>query len=105
MSRTIRLDDEARDEIIATARYYEERERGRGELFSDAAFAHIDRLNGLPNAGAPVWGVNGVLLARQVRMRTYPYLIVYVVSDDQIRVVAIAHEKQMPLYWSPRLDR
>jgi hypothetical protein len=49
----------------------------------------------LPNAGSPVWGVNGVVLARQVRLRKYPYLIVYVVSDDEIRVVEIAHEKQI----------
>lgn len=105
MSRTIRVDDEAVDEIIAGARYYEERARGRGDLFAEAAFARIERLNTFPNAGSPVWGVNGVLLARQVRLRKYPYLIVYVVSADEIRVVAVAHEKQLPLYWAPRLDR
>ena len=44
-------------------------------------------------------------MVRQVRLREYPYLIVYDVSDDEIRVVAVAHEKQMPLNWSSRLDR
>jgi plasmid stabilization system protein ParE len=105
VSRSIRLDVEALDEIIDGARHYEERERGRGERFSDAVFARIERLHGFPNAGSPVWGTNGVLLARQVRLHKYPYVIVYAVSDDEIRVVAIAHEKQMPLYWASRLDR
>jgi plasmid stabilization system protein ParE len=105
VSRTVSVDDEAVDEIIAASRYYEDRESGRGELFADAAFARIERLNSFPNAGLPVRGVGGVLLARQVRLRKYPYLGVYVVSKDEVRVVAVAHEKQLPLYWVPRLDR
>jgi plasmid stabilization system protein ParE len=105
MSRPIRVDDDAVDDIIAAALRYEQKERGRGELFQEAAFARIERLNNFPNAGAPARGVDGVVLARQVRLRKYPYLIVYVVSDDEIRVVAVAHEKQLPLYWASRLDR
>lgn len=105
MSGSVRLDNEALNEIIRAARYYDERERGRGDRFSEAVFGRLERLNSFPNAGSPVWGVNGVLLARQVRLRKYPYLIVYAVSDDEIRVVAVAHEKQMPLYWASRLDR
>jgi plasmid stabilization system protein ParE len=105
VSRTVRVGDDAVEEIIAAALHYDERARGRGDLFAEAAFARIERLNDFPNAGAPVWGVHGVLLARQVRLRKYPYLIVYVVSDDEIRVIAVAHEKQLPLYWASRLDR
>jgi plasmid stabilization system protein ParE len=102
---SIRLDEEAIDEIISASRYYDERERGRGAGFTEAVFRRIERVSSFPNAGSPVWGVKGVLLARQIRLRKYPYLIVYAVSDDEIRVVALAHEKQMPLYWSSRLAR
>lgn len=105
MSRTVRLDDEVLQEIIGAARYYDGRERGIGAQFADAVFARIERLGRFPDAGLPVRGVNGVLLARQVRLGRYPYLVVYAVSDDEIRVVAVAHEKQTPLYWASRLDR
>jgi plasmid stabilization system protein ParE len=104
VTRPIRLEDEARDEVIAAALHYEDRERGRGDLFTDTVFDRIERLNRFPNARRPVWGVDGVLLARQVRLKKYPYLIVYVVLDEAIRVVAIAHEKQMPLYWRARVE-
>lgn len=105
MISTVRLGAEALEEIIFAARYHDERERGRGDQFVEAIFARMQRLNSFPNAGSPVWGVDGLLLARQVRLRKYPYLIVYAVADDEIRVVAIAHERQMPLYWASRLDR
>ena len=62
MTRRIRIDDEALDELVGAARWYEERERGRGALFSNAAFARVEALNSLPDAGVPVQGVSGTRL-------------------------------------------
>ncbi len=104
MTRRLRIDDEALDELVEAARWYEQRERGRGELFSHAAFARVEALSSFPDAGVPVQGVRGALLARQVRLLRYPYLVVYVVADDEIRVVAFAHERQQPGYWTDRLE-
>lgn len=104
MIHEIRLEPEALDEIIDAARWYEDRERGLGQQFATAVFERIARLRTFANAGAPVYGVAGALLARQVRLRRYPYVIVYVVAGDVVRVVAIAHERQMPGYWASRLD-
>ena len=42
-------------------------------------------------------------MARQIRLRRFPYVIVYVVAGDVVRVVAIAHERQLPGYWASRL--
>ena len=56
-------------------------------------FGRIETLNSFPNAGTPIWGVNGVLLARQVRLQRYPYIVVYAVAAEKIRVVAIAHRR------------
>ena len=104
MTRRIRINDEALDELVEAARWYEERERGRGTLFSYAAFARVEALNSFPDAGVQVQGVSGAILARQVRMLRYPYLVVYAVADDEIRVVAFAHERQQPGYWTDRVE-
>lgn len=45
MTRRIRIDDEALDELVEAARWYEDRERGRGVLFSNAAFARVEALS------------------------------------------------------------
>ena len=104
MTRRLRIDDEALEELVGAARWYEERERGRGALFADAAFGKVEVLSSFPDAGVPVQGVSGALLARQVRLLRYPYLVVYAVADDEIRVVAFAHERQQPGYWTDRLE-
>jgi hypothetical protein len=41
-------------------------------------------------------------LARQVRLHRFPYVIVYVFAGEAIRMVAIAHERQLPGYWASR---
>ena len=104
MTRRVRIDDEALDELVEAARWYEAHERGRGALFSSAAFARVESLSSFPDGGVPVQGVSGALPARQVRLLRYPYLVVYAVSDDEIRVVAFAHERQLPGYWADRLE-
>lgn len=35
-------------------------------------------------------------------LRRYPYSIIYRVDGDQVRVVAIAHSRRLPGYWSGR---
>lgn len=104
MKRQIRIDDEALDELVEAARWYEARDHGRGAAFSNAAFARVESLIGFPNAGTPVRGVSRTLLARQVRLLRYPYVVVYAIADDEIRVVAFAHERQLPGYWADRLE-
>ncbi len=60
-------------------------------------------LRRFPDSGAVVESVATSLVARQVRARPFPYLIIYVVADEAIRVVAVAHEKRLPSFWGGRL--
>lgn len=47
---------------------------------------------------APVWR-NG---RRRFPMRRFPYSIIYYLGDGELRVVAIAHHRRRPGYWSGR---
>lgn len=40
---------------------------------------------------------------RQVRLRQFPYRLVYMVVSDEIVIVAVAHERRRPGYWQDRL--
>ncbi|MDB2686329.1 type II toxin-antitoxin system RelE/ParE family toxin [Mariniblastus sp.] len=42
---------------------------------------------------------------QKYKLRQFPYKIIYIVEDDQVLVVAIAHDRRRPGYWLQRLDR
>jgi toxin ParE1/3/4 len=35
-------------------------------------------------------------------MKRFPYWLVYMVSEDEIRVLAVAHHSRRPGYWKER---
>ena len=35
-------------------------------------------------------------------LRRYPYSLIYRVDENQVRVVAVAHSRRLPGYWSNR---
>jgi plasmid stabilization system protein ParE len=37
------------------------------------------------------------------RLKVFPYLVIYLVQDEAILVVAVAHKKRRPGYWKRRL--
>jgi toxin ParE1/3/4 len=54
-------------------------------------------LCGYPHLGA-LWR-NG---RRRFPLRKFPYSIIYYVRGDELRVIALAHHRRKPGYWSSR---
>lgn len=87
----------AEEELNEAAAYYAKARPGLGEAFLNEARRAVDGLTTAPLAGTLVdKDVRWWLLAR------FPYSILYRVLSDQIRVLAIAHQKRRPLYWRGR---
>jgi plasmid stabilization system protein ParE len=40
---------------------------------------------------------------RRCALRRYPYGLIYRLDGDRVRVVAVAHDRQLPGYWSDRV--
>lgn len=40
---------------------------------------------------------------RTIRIKRYPYSLIYLIHPDAIIIVAVAHSKRRPGYWSRRL--
>jgi plasmid stabilization system protein ParE len=39
---------------------------------------------------------------RRHLLRRFPYSIIYQVASDEIRIVAVAHQRRRPAYWAGR---
>lgn len=99
----VRIEPEADDEIRAAAEWYEARRPGLGHAFVEAVDEAIGRIIELPDAAVPVPGVS--LPVRRVFTKRFPYSIVFMLVEDEIVVVAIAHMKREPRYWISRINR
>lgn len=103
MTRRLRTEPEASAELGEAALWYENKRAGLGGEFLEAvddAFEFIDRF---PAAGTPVSDLPLDLPVRRVPVRRFPFHVVYLeLTDDVIRVLAFAHDRQSPGYWLSR---
>ena len=103
MKKPARFEDEADAEYRTAGRWYEERVVGLGIEFFDAVDAALDRIARLPKAGALVRRVAVDLQVRRAPVSRFPYHVVYLDTPTTIRVLAIAHDRRRPGYWTSRL--
>lgn len=57
----------------------------------------VDLLRSHPMLGAAWRGVT-----RRLPLRRFPYSIVYLLHDAELRIVALAHQRRKPGYWRGR---
>ena len=87
----------AEQELLDAVSYYEEQETGLGlEYLSEVEHA-VNFLVRYPEAGSKVRGS-----IRRLTLPKFPYSLLYRVSEEQIRVLAVAHHKRKPQYWVDR---
>ncbi|MEX1363736.1 MAG: type II toxin-antitoxin system RelE/ParE family toxin [Nannocystaceae bacterium] len=101
----IRIDPEAREELISAFEWYEARRPGLGQEFTDAVDEAMAHLAALPEASTPVPGVPADIPARRVFLRRFPYTVVFMHVGEVIVVLAYAHMKRKSGYWLPRVQR
>ncbi len=90
--------EEAGEELLEAARYYEERGQGLGYALIEDVEQAVRELSESPLSGPTI---GNVLRGRIVRR--FPYSLLYVVETGRIVVVAVAHQKRRPGYWKYRL--
>jgi len=99
---TIRVLDEAAEDMREAAEWYEGRRAGLGDEFLDqiqAAFTAIERT---PSGFS---SVTPALPGREVRrfvVTRFPYSVVYEVRSDEVVVLAVAHQRRRPDWWHSR---
>lgn len=95
---TLNILDEAERELVESVAYYESREPGLGMRFRDEVASVVNRILRFPD-------VPRVRRKRyrRVNLRTFPHYVAYVIRDDTIWVVAIAHGHRRPEFWMDRI--
>jgi len=89
--------DEARDELVEAIIRYEGIELGLGRSLRDKVNSTLTWIQvhpELPRLRHPGYF--------RVNLRTFPYYISYIIRNDTLWVMAIAHVRRRPLYWIRR---
>jgi plasmid stabilization system protein ParE len=88
-------------ELRDAVRWYEERGAGLGHALRDEVLARLQFLCELP-LSAPAWVDDPSF--RCSTLRRFPYRVFFFTDDDELVVVAIAHDRRKPGYWRSRVD-
>lgn len=88
---------DAISEIKEATLYYQAQQVALGKRFLSTVEESLTRISNFPEL-FPVVASN----VRQCKVAHFPYAIVYRVQVDYIQVIALAHSRQRPRYWSRR---
>ena len=103
MSKPVRLARQAREELLEAARRYgDERPELRIDFLAaiDDAIERVARL--APHLGSPP-GIDPTLGVKRVFVKRFPFSIYFIELPTRFRVLAVAHARRRPRYWSDRL--
>jgi|WetSurMetagenome_2_1015567.scaffolds.fasta_scaffold301735_2 plasmid stabilization system protein ParE len=90
---------EATDELDDSFRYYENEYPGRGYCFVQQVEACVRRICRYPELGTEeLPGIRRMVVDR------FPYKIIYMLHNETIVILAVAHAHRMPEYWKKRSD-
>jgi plasmid stabilization system protein ParE len=96
--RSIEFDPPAEAEYLDALRYYQQ-EGGIGAAFEQAVRRGVDFILQNPEA-SPVVTREG---ARKRVLGRFPYNLYYTIEGELILILAVAHQKRRPGYWTDRL--
>lgn len=77
--------------------FYQERDVDVALAFEELLSLALDRIEAAPERWPPY--LDGT---RRYLLRRYPYAIVYEVRAEEVRVLAVAHQRREPGYWQGR---
>jgi plasmid stabilization system protein ParE len=99
----VQFEPEADAEYRLAGQWYEGRREHLGIEFFDAVDEAIDRVLAWPQSGSLEPHMPLELPVRRFAVTRFPYRVVYLEVGEQVRILAIAHDRRKPGYWMARL--
>jgi plasmid stabilization system protein ParE len=99
----VRFAPEVPDELAAAVLWYEARRQGLGTEFLDEVQATLPLVAERPRSFPRLQDVDATLEIRRALLARFPYALVFLVREDEVRVLAVAHAKRRPGYWLSRV--
>jgi toxin ParE1/3/4 len=103
MTKTIRIDAEAEEEIAHAIDHYEDEREGLGAEFWDELRAAIGTLVAPGPECGPVIGLPRELGVRRKLLGRFPYAVVFIEAETHVRVLSVMHGHRRPAYWRRRV--
>jgi plasmid stabilization system protein ParE len=101
----LRIDLAAEEEVQQAAQWYEDQRTGLGLEFLSAVDTGVQRIRHDPLAFPLLETLPEEQNIRRLVLARFPYVIIYEVLSQEIRILAIAHSRRRPGYWKKRLAR
>ena len=96
---TYRLHPEAEAEHLDTVAYYEARKAGLGARYLSEFEQVLKQVCASPHR----YRIDRHPDIRRVRMERFPFTIFYRETKEGVEVLAVAHHRRRPTYWTARL--
>ncbi len=102
--REVRILQEAAEEAIASADWYDKERKGLGKEFAGAVEIAIDLIEEDILPLSPMPGKSGTIGVKRLILKRFPYDIVIIEGKFETVVIAVAHHSRKPGYWRERLS-
>lgn len=99
----VEFEADARRDIRQGARWHEDQRPSFGQRFIHDLDDAVDTARQWPNAGQPVGETPTGTTVRRIPLRRFPYHVGYMVLDDVLKVIAVAHDSRHPDHWQQRI--
>jgi plasmid stabilization system protein ParE len=76
-----------------------------GSELLDEVQATLPLIGTRPHSFPRLQDVDATLEIRRALLARFPYALVFLVREDEVRVLAVAHAKRRPGYWLSRVRR
>ena len=90
--------NEAEQELLEAALFYEKQARGLGKNFMEEVYQSIDTIVNFP--------LNSQKLTADIRrklLKRYPFGVLYRIDNEKIVIIAVMNLKRKPFYWLNRI--
>jgi len=104
MSKLLRVDREAEEELGAAASWYEEQRPGLGRGLLNAVDETLRRIEASPQEASLAPQIPQELGVRRRLVQRFPHTVFYLELPKEIRILAVAHTRRRPFYWRSRLE-
>ena len=101
----LRVLDEARLEFAEMVRWYQQKQPSLAYDLANEYFACVERAGEFPKSGALVTDIRVEFEVRRFLLNRFPYIVVMACLNDELVVVAVAHQHRRPGYWRKRLAK
>ncbi len=100
-AKAVKLHPEAQAELQESVAFYRKQAGHRwAERFKQRVAEGLSAIASNPERNPPVAELEGV---RRIRLKQFPFSLLYINRPDHIWVVAVAHGSRKPGYWKGRM--